>query len=533
MPVASFPRLIAAACGIGLASVFVLAQAVAEDAGKLQKAPVSPVPPLFDQAAIDKATSSLDGIVQDAMTRTGLPGLAVGVVYKDKVIYAKGFGVREIGKPGKIDPGTVFLLASVSKPIASTIVARLVSDGVVDWHGAARGYNPAFALSDSYVTENATIADLMSHRSGLRTGSGDLLEDLGFDRDYILSHIDQQPLDPFRVTYHYSNFGYTAGGIAASTAAGKSWEDVTEDVLFAPAGMSTASYRHADYLAHQDRAHIHARLADGTWAAKFDRNADAEAPAGGASGSLNDMLRFLRLQLGDGTLDGKEIVKAEALAPAHVPQTISAPPRSPAARAGFYGFGWNVSYDDEGRVRIGHSGAFELGTATNITFMPGEDLGIVVLTNGMPIGVAEAVGAAFLDVAQNGKQTVDWIGFMGGIFDQMRAAEAPEVDYTKAPADPKPPRALATYAGTYGNSYYGPLTVSEDDGRVSMIIGPQDAPTTFALTHFDGDTFSFETIGENANGLAGAIFAVGDEGTAEKVVLDFYDRTGLGTFVRE
>jgi CubicO group peptidase (beta-lactamase class C family) len=510
-----------------------LLPASAEVAAKLLKAPVSPVPPLFDQAAIDKATAALDGIVEGAMKRTGLPGLAVGIVYKDKVIYAEVFGVREIGKPGKIDPDTVFLLASVSKPIASTIVAHLVGEGVVDWHGKASGYNPAFALSDPYVTENATIADLMSHRSGLRTGSGDLLEDLGFDRDYILSQIDQQPLDPFRSTYHYSNFGYTAGGIAAATAAGKSWEDLADTVLFEPAGMTSASYRHADYLAHKDRAHIHARLKDGTWAAKFDRNADAEAPAGGASASLNDMLRFMRLQLGDGTLDGKEIVKADALAPSHVPHVIPGPPRSVAAPAGFYGFGWNVSYDDQGRVRIGHSGAFELGTATNVTFMPGEDLGIVVLTNGMPIGVAEAVGAAFLDVAQNGEQTVDWVGFMGGIFEQMRAAEGPEVDYAKLPAKPKPAQDLTSYTGSYGNSYYGPLTVAGDGDALSMTLGPQGAPTTFALTHFDGDTFSFETIGENANGLAGAIFTVGDDGKAEKVVLDYYDRTGLGTFVRE
>jgi CubicO group peptidase (beta-lactamase class C family) len=519
----------AASLALGLAA----SPAAAEDAGKLLKAPVVPVPPLFDQAAIDKATAALDGIVDSAMKRTDLPGVAVGVVYKDKVIYAKGFGVREVGKPGKIDPDTVFLLASVSKPIASTIVAKLVGDGIVKWDDPAKRLNPAFALNDPYVTEHATIADLLSHRSGLHTGAGDLLEDLGFDRTYILSHLDQQPLDPFRVTYHYSNFGYTAGGIAAAVAAGESWEDLADEALFKPAGMTTASYRHVDYLAHDDRAHIHMRLNDGTWVAKYDRDADAEAPAGGASASLNDMLRFLRLQLGNGTLDGKEIVKADALAPAHEPQVIPGPPRSPAARAGFYGFGWNVSYDDEGRVRLGHSGAFELGTATNVTLMPGEDLGIVILANGMPIGVAEAIGAAFLDVAQNGKETVDWVGFLGGVFDHIRAAEAPEVDYAKAPASPKPARDLTAYTGQYGNSYYRPLTVTADGGTLSMSMGPQGAPTTFALTHFDGDTFSFETIGENANGLAGAIFTVGNDGKASKVVLDYYDRTGLGTFVRK
>jgi len=516
------------ACGLPVAPV------AAEHAGTpLLKAPVVPVPPLFTQTAIDKATAALDGIVADVMKRTGMPGVAVGVVYKDKVIYAKGFGVRELGKPGAIDPDTVFLLASVSKPIASTIVAKLVGDGVVKWDDPAKLHNPAFALNDPYVTEHAMLADLLSHRSGLRTGSGDLLEDLGFDRDYILSHLDQQPLDPFRATYHYSNFGYTAGGIAAAVAAGKSWEDLADEVLFKPTGMTTASYRHADYLANKDRAHIHARLKDGGWAALYDRDPDAEAPAGGASASLNDMLRFLRLQLGNGTLDGKEIVKADALAPSHVPQVIPGPPISPAARAGFYAFGWNVSYDDEGRARIGHSGAFDLGASTFISFMPGEDLGIVVLTNGRPIGVPEAIGATFLDVAQNGQQTVNWVDFMGAAFARMDAADAPEVDYSKTPSSPQPARDLAAYAGSYGNSYYGPLTVSAEGGKLSMRMGPQAAPTTFALAHFDGDTFSFETIGENANGLAGAIFTVGADGKASKLVLDYYDRTGLGTFVRE
>lgn len=526
--------IIATFLGLSLASALAVAPTLAEDAGRrLLKAPVSPAPPIFTKAATDKATAALDSIVASAMTRTGLPGAAVGVVYKDKVIYAKGFGVRELGKPGAIDPDTVFMLASVSKPIASTIVARLVGDGVVKWNDAASTHNPDFALSDPYVTAHATIADLMSHRSGLHTGAGDLLEDLGFDRDYILSHIDQQPLDPFRSTYHYSNFGYTEGGVAAAAAAKKSWEDLAETALFEPTGMTTASYRNADYLAHKDRAHIHARLEDGSWDARYDRDPDAQAPAGGASASLNDMLRFMRLQLGNGTLDGKEIVGDAPLAASHVPQVIPGPPRSPAARAGFYGYGWNVSYDDEGRARLGHSGGFNLGTATNISFMPGEDIAIVTLTNGRPIGVAEAIGAAFFDVAQNGKQTVDWVGFLGQVFESMDAAEAPEVDYTQRPSSPKPARDLTDYAGEYGNSYYGPLVVSDDSDTLIMTMGPQAAPTTFALTHFDGDTFSFETIGEYANGLAGAIFTPGKDGKPTKVVLDYYDRTGLGTFVRE
>ena len=507
-------------------------------AEELLKAPVAPVPALFDEAAIDDALSALDGVVDEAMARTGVPGIAVGVVYQDESVYAKGFGVREVGKPEAISPETVLLLASVSKPIASTVIATLVGEKALRWDDAARKHNPGFVLSDPYVTEHATIADLLSHRSGLHTGAGDLLEDLGFDQDYILSHIDQQPLDPFRSTWHYSNFGYTAGGIAAAIAANRSWEDLADEALFRPAGMTTASYRHADYLARENRARIHKRLPDGSWAALYDRDPDAEAPAGGASASLNDMLRFVRLQLGKGTLDGNSIVDgadafADALAATHVPQVISRPPETPSSRASFYGFGWNVSYDDQGRARVGHSGAFSLGTATTITFLPGENLGIVVLTNGEPIGVAEAVAEAFLDVAQNGRQTVDWISFMGGIFARMEADEAPAVDYTQVPVDRRPARSLAAYAGIFGNSYYGPLVVSQSGDGLAMTLGPDHAPTTFALKPFDGDTFSFETIGENANGLAGAIFTVDDDGKASRVVLDYYNKTGLGTFVRE
>lgn len=524
---------LATLCTAALFALPTATASAAEEPKPLLERPVSPVPPLFDQAAVDTALAALDGLVEGAMEGTGLPGVAVGVVYKDKIVYAKGFGLREIGKPGDIDPETVFMLASVSKPIASTIVAGLVGDEVLDWHDPVKTHNPAFALSDPYVTEHATFADLLSHRSGLFTGAGDLLEDLGFDRDYILSHIDQQPLDEFRTRYHYSNFGYTSGGIAAAVAAGKSWEDLADEVLFGPAGMTTASYRHADYLAHEDRAHIHARLPDGTWAALYDREPDAEAPAGGASASLNDVLRFLRLQLGNGTLDGQAIIDADALTAPRVPQMIPGPARSPASRGGFYGFGWNVGYDDEGRARLNHSGAFNLGTATFVSFMPGEDLGIAVLTNGRPIGVAEGIGLSFFDVAQNGVQTIDWIGFMGQVFEHIDAADQPAVDYTKTPEDPQPPRALTAYTGTYANSYYGPLALAASGDTLSMSMGPDSAPVTFALKHFDGDTFSFETIGENANGLAGAIFTAGDDGTATEVVLDYYDTTGLGTFVRE
>ena len=498
-------------------------------------APVSPVPPLLNRQQVDRALGRLDGVIEAAMEKTGVPGVAVAVVYDGKVVHAKGFGVRETGEPGLIDTDTVFLLASVSKPIASTIIASLVGRGLLDWDDPVKRHNPEFALSDPYVTEHASIADLLSHRSGLATGAGDLLEDLGYDRDYILGHLDRQPLDTFRSTYHYSNFGYTAGGEAAAVAAGKSWEDLADEVLFQPLGMTRSSYRHADYMRHENRARIHVPVgdpADRVWRSKYQRNADAEAPAGGASASINDLAQFIRLQLGEGRFEGKTIIDAKVLAATHAPHQVSDPPRTSKARAGFYGLGWGVGYDDLGRVRLSHSGAFYLGASTYVVLLPGEDLGIAVLSNGSPVGLPEAVAATFFDIARTGEQTVDWLGFFGRIFRQVMESQSAGFDNANRPANARPARVPVAYVGTYENAYYGQLVVRADGGRLSVTLGPDAAPTTWEIAPFDGDTFTFETTGENATGRTGVTFVIGSNGMASSATLVHYNKSGLGTFTR-
>jgi hypothetical protein len=164
--------------------------------------------------------------------------------------------------------------------------------------------------------------------------------------------------------------------------------------------------------------------------------------------------------------------------------------------------------------------------------LPGEQLGIVTLTNGKPQGVPEAIDNGFLDVAQHGAPTIDWLSFALKQFKAIEQAAKPDVDYSKRPAGATPPAADGTYIGTYANPHYGPLVVSEQGGKLVMTMGPATGPTTFPLAAYDGDTFSFPTIGENANGLSGAAFTVGPDGKASSVSLEYYDQTGLGTFRR-
>ena len=518
-------------CRLLFAALLLAASAPQAPAAEVAPTPPAFVPPLLTERQVARAVASLDGVVEGAMTRTGIPGVAVAVVYRDEVVYARGFGVREVGRPEPVDTDTVFLLASVSKPIASTVVAAVVGRGLIGWTDPIRTVLPAQALSDPYVTANVTMADLLSHRSGLYTGAGDLLEDIGYGRTYILSRLDRQPLDAFRSSYNYSNYGYTLGAEAAASAAGKSWEDLAEDAVFRPLGMTRSSFRYADYLAHGNRARIHVRR-DGKWIAEFERDPDPQAPAGGASASIADLARYLRLQLGAGTVDGKELVDARALAATHAPHAIPGLPRTPLSRAGFYGLGWNVGYDDAGRLEISHAGAFFLGTSTYVDLIPGERLGIAVVTNGQPIGVPEGIARSFFDIAENGRPTVDWFGLFDRVFQAMYAAEQAPYDYAPRPADARPPLPLDAYAGHYDNDYYGPAVIAVDGGHLTMAMGPEAGWTTWRLSPYDGDTFTFEPVGENAVPTAGVSFRRAPSGAVSRLVVDFYDRNGLGTFER-
>jgi CubicO group peptidase (beta-lactamase class C family) len=377
------------------------------DATTLVKVPASRIP---------AAVAKLDGILENARAKTGVPGVAAAVVYRGRLVYANGFGVRDVNAAGRVTAQTVFRLASVSKPLSATVVAGIVGRSKLQWSDPVVKHLPGFRLSDPYVTRNVTVADLFSHRSGLPDHAGDLLEDLGYDRAYVLRKLALEPLKPFRAQWIYTNFGLTAAAVAAARVTGKSWADISDLVLFKPANMGSSSFRYADFERRANRAAMHVRV-DGNWLQKYDRNADPEAPAGGASSNVLDMARWMRLMLAEGRWNGHALIDHDALFESHTPQIMSSRPSTAESRAGFYGFGTNVGYDYSGRLRLTHSGAFSQGAATQYALLPSEELGIVVLTNGMPIGVPEAVTSDFLDLVVAGSFQEDWLKLYGQRFD--------------------------------------------------------------------------------------------------------------------
>nr|WP_019883853.1 serine hydrolase [Streptomyces purpureus] len=224
---------------------------------------------------------------------------------------------------------------------------------------------------------------------------------------------------------------------------------------------------------------------------------------------------------------GKDLDDAEALERTHWPESVANPPSAPAGRTGFYGLGWNVSYDDGGRLRLSHTGAFAQGAHTNVTMLPGERLGIVVLTNTAPVGVADAVALDFFDIAQTGEISRDWIPIVDALYQQEADEGRSKTDYARPPADVTPAKAADTYTGTYGNDYYEQAeVVAGPDGTLTLRLGPE--PQSYPLTHYDADTFSFETAGGNAVGRTGVTFTPDHK----SFTVEYLNTQGLGTFTR-
>lgn len=480
---------------------------------------------------IDEAVGKVDGLVGDLMKSTGIPGMAVAIVHAGKVLYAKGFGIKDVskgqGQDNKVDPDTVFQLASVSKSVGATVVAHEVSDNVVGWDTPVASKLPWFTLSDPYVTSHVTVGDLYSHRSGLPDHAGDKLEDLGYDRRQTLERLKYLPLDPFRISYAYTNYGITAAAEAVAAAAGKSWEDLSGEVLYRPLGMTSTSSRFADFIARPNHAVNHIKV-DDKWQARFQRDPNPQSPAGGVSSSVNDMARWLLMLLGNGTHNGRRIASPEALLPAISPQMVSSPAKTPKARTGFYGYGFNSSVDSSGRTEYSHSGAFDLGAATNFMVMPAEDVAIIALTNAAPYGIPETLNAEFMDLIRYGEIREDWgplykqaIGWLNNPVGSLVGKQPP--------ANPAPARPLSDYAGSYTSDYWGPAIVTERDGRLQLSMGPKSRTVT--LNHWDGDTFTFPLADENAppGTVSKAVFSGFPNATLN---LEYYDSNKLGTFTR-
>jgi CubicO group peptidase (beta-lactamase class C family) len=430
--------------------------------------------PSFAQVDFQK----LDAYYQKALTDWNVPGMAIAIVKNDSVVFAKGYGVRDGQKGGSVDANTIFGIASNTKAYTAAALAMLVDEGKLRWDDPVHKYLPYLQLYDPYVTQHLNIRDLLSHRAGFKTFSGDLLwYNTTFSRKEILERARYlEPAYPFRAGYGYSNLMFIAAGEVLEAVSGKTWEQFIQERFFRPLGM-THSYVSVTQLKGLDNV----ASPHGNPAKEGDKPVptvltawDNWNPAAGIFTSATQHAQWLRLQLNRGTYKGQRLFSeaaSQTMWTLHNPTPVSlqSERNNPSTHFTGAGLGWMLN-DYQGRKLVTHGGGHE-GMNSRTVLVPEEKLGIVILTNSMSsimTPLANYTVDQFLDV-QNGR---DWSKYSLDLAAQGAAAQAklPKEKPSKA----KLTRDLNDYAGTYASPLYGNATVAMQNGK--LVLNLASAP---------------------------------------------------------
>lgn len=462
---------------------------------------------LFTVSAWAAPPADLDARVNAVIGKYGVPGMAVTIVEDGKTVVAKGYGVRRLGSPQKVDADTIFPTGSTGKAVTTAALAVLVDDGKIAWDDKVIEHMPWFQMYDPWVTREITIRDLLVHRSGLGLGAGDLLFVPRTSRTraeavHAVRHI--APATSFRNGYAYDNLLYVVAGQLIEEVSGKSWEAFVRDRVFKPAGMTVSTTEESARFSTVNRAQPHARIDGpirgfGTQVVLPEREGlgATAAPAGGVSSSANDMARWLTIQLGLGLLpgetsEGKRLYSEAAAREMWTPQ-VNIPIRAyPGALApttpqfSAYALGWDVR-DYRGVKVIQHGGAV-FGVQTMVVLVPEKDVAFSLQINSEDGEVLLGLQYELLD-HYLGAPAHDWVGDFSA-FKQGRAAGARQLlakgdERNKAS---KPSLPATGYTGAYSDSWYGPMTITQDKGRLRMDF--RKTPNMVGtLTHWQYDTF--------------------------------------------
>jgi CubicO group peptidase (beta-lactamase class C family) len=430
-----------------------------------------------------------DAYVTGALATWHVPGAAIAIVRNDSLIYAKGYGVREIGKPGAVDERTIFAIGSSSKAFTAAAVAMLVDSNTVRLDGRVTDYLPGFQLYDNYATKELTVRDILSHRSGLARGE---LAWYGsaFDRDEIVRRVRfLEPTWSFRSQFGYQNIMFITAGQIVAHVGNTTWDDFIARRIFAPLGMTSSSTTIRGLSSQPDLATPHAEVNDTVRAIAW-RNIDNAGPAGSINSNVIDMAQWVRLQLGQGTYAGKALISKRMTDEMHTPQTVirldgAARATNPDTHLSAYGLGWFLE-DYAGKLVVHHGGNIDGFTAL-VGMLPEEKLGVVILTNMNGTALPQALMHRIFDI-QLKRPAKDWSLITRKRLDSLQAQARQQVA-TRAPAHvmgTKPSLALSAYAGTYADSLYGTLTIAETNGKLMLTFGPT---WRGELEHWHYDTF--------------------------------------------
>ena len=435
----------------------------------------------------------IGSFVHKTMQTWNIPGLAL-VVVKDDEMLTKGYGVRDMNKPDKVDEHTLFAIGSNTKAFTATAVGLLVQEGKLSWDDPVTKYIPDFQLHDPHTTQLITIRDLLCHRSGLGTWAGDVLLLSSYPTEEVVRRLRHIPPNyNFRAGYGYSNLMFITVGLVTETVSGMSWDDFIRQRIFEPLGM-TDSVTNPRYLL--DRKNIAAPHEDvrGKLQTVVQREDAHVGAAGSIHASAADIARWMRLQLDNGSLDGKQLMDAAVIEETRTPHTpIRLTPVErklfPSRHFSAYGLGWLLN-DLHGRFFVRHTGGVD-GMLSSVVLIPEEKIGIAVFTNKLP-------NAAYVSLPHYSSELLlglppqDWIQMYIDLEKEENAkGEQAKQQRDEARAkDTRPSLALEKYAGAYDSAILGGATIGVLRSGSGLHIQLQaHVSISGTLEHWHYDTF--------------------------------------------
>jgi len=437
-------------------------------------------------------TNKIDDVIKASMARFDVPGMAVAIVENDKVIFAKGFGVTNLDTNKKVNKDTLFGIASNTKAFTTAALAKLVDEGKLSWDDRVIDHLPEFRLYDSYVTREMRIRDLLSHRSGLGLGQGDLMIWPSTDKsvDEILAGLQYlKPASSFRSKYAYNNLMFVTAGEVVARVSGMSWNDYIEKNILQPLHMdnSRAGFSRIP-KSNKNWATGHIPM-DGTLHPFFVNYLEDFRGAGAIASSVSDMSQWLRTQLAGGKMpSGEQLFSEKQQAQMWHPHITSM-----ASKSAFesyhqqfrgYGLGWSIE-DYHGFKKLGHGGGI-LGMVSQVTLLPEKKIGIVILSNQQAFGALSAVTHEVLEDALE-LEDKDWVEDLAkSHFEGKQQAYAnakPE-----APADYQPQLPNINYTGTLHDDWYGDVIIEQLDSKLHIDF-THTKRLKGTLEHYTGNTF--------------------------------------------
>jgi len=475
------------------------------------------------------SSTAIDSLAEKVRVTFDVPGIAVAVIKDDKIIHARGYGVRSLAGTDKVNENTLFGIASNSKAFTAAALGMLIDEGKLHWDDKVTQYIPEFKLYDPYVTNEFTIRDLLTHRSGMGLGAGDLMmfpDSNNFTRKDIIHNLRYlKPVSSFRSKYDYDNNLYIVAGEIIGIVSEMSWESFIEQRIMQPLNMSLSK---ASISRVKDRSNIivpHAPVNGKVQPIKIDWSETANA-AGGIQSNLTDLAKWIIMQMNHGkygdslqkTLFSKK-VHEEMWAPQTLMPVFTAPPYN--THFGAYGLGW-VLNDVKGYQQVSHTGGLA-GVVTQVTLLPELKLGIIVLTN-------QQSGAAFVSVTNTIKDS--YLGITGMdrvkqmhdrvIRNETEAKKITDSIWSVIAAQQKNNQGrinLSDFTGTYTDKWFGDVLISIKNGK-AWFDSKRSPKLSGEMLFYKGNTFVVKWNDRSMDADAYVQFSLDKEGRADGIKMN-------------